>query len=63
MLQAINRLPLNQRIAVILRYYEDLTVEEIADHLKASPSTVRSWLSRAMGELRVSIGESERPDG
>lgn len=52
---AIAGLPHRQRIAVVLRFYEDMTVDEIADVMKTRPGTVKSWLSRAMTRLRQEI--------
>jgi DNA-directed RNA polymerase specialized sigma24 family protein len=36
---------------VVLRYYEDLPVSEIATLLKASPGSVSSALNRALAAL------------
>ena len=51
MLQAISRLPRRQREVIVLRYYEDLPVGEIARVLKASPGSVSSALNRAIAAL------------
>jgi RNA polymerase sigma-70 factor (sigma-E family) len=50
--RALGRLPLRQRAAVMLRYYEDLPEEEIAQILGVSVGTVKSSVSRAMAKLR-----------
>lgn len=50
--RAIAELPVRQRTAVILRYYEDLDVSEIAGVMRISQSSVRSALSRAMESIR-----------
>ena len=52
---AIHALPENQRLAVVLRRYEDLSYEEIAAVLKTSVSSVKSLLFRARGTLRESL--------
>jgi RNA polymerase sigma-70 factor (ECF subfamily) len=52
---AIRNLPENQRIAVILRRYENLPYEEIADVLQTSVSSVKSLLFRARTSLRESL--------
>ena len=49
---AIARLPETQRMAVILRRYEELSYEEIAETLDQSVSAVKSLLFRARTELR-----------
>lgn len=48
----LDRLPERQRAAVVLRYYEDLTENEIAETLGVSVGTVKSTVSRAMAKLR-----------
>lgn len=49
---AIQALPENQRMAVILRRYEDRSYEEIAEILDLSLSAVKSLLFRARADLR-----------
>lgn len=50
--QAIDALPETQRMAVVLRRYEELSYEEIADVLKLSVPAVKSILFRARADLR-----------
>ena len=50
--QAINSLPELQRMAIVLRRYEDMPYEEIAEVLKLSVPAVKSILFRARAELR-----------
>jgi RNA polymerase sigma-70 factor (ECF subfamily) len=52
---AIANLPETQRMAVVLRRYEELSYEEIAEALDQSVSAVKSLLFRARTELRVSL--------
>lgn len=52
---AIAKLPETQRMAVVLRRYEQLSYEEIADVLKLSVSAVKSLLFRARTTLRESL--------
>ena len=49
---AIARLPETQRMALVLRRYEDLSYEEIAEILELSLPAVKSLLFRARTELR-----------
>ncbi len=46
-------LPETQRAAIVLRYQEDLTPEEIADALGAPLATVKSQLQRGLKLLRA----------
>ena len=52
---AIAALPEAQRLAVVLRRYEQMPYEEIAGVLKLSVSAVKSLLFRARGTLRESL--------
>lgn len=51
----IAALPVNQRAVVVLRYYEDLAMTEIAELLGRPPSTVRSDLRRGLARLRKEL--------
>lgn len=53
----VERLPAKQRVAVVLRYYEDLTEAETAAALGVSVSAVKSRTSRAIAELRSVLTE------
>ena len=50
--QMVQTLSQDQREAVILFYYEDLPIKEIAQIVGAAPGTVRVRLSRAREQLR-----------
>lgn len=50
--KAIGLLPDTQRMALVLRRYEELSYEEIADVLDLSVPAVKSLLFRARSELR-----------
>jgi len=52
---AIAKLPETQRMAVILRRYDELSYEEIAETLDQSVSAVKSLLFRARTELRENL--------
>jgi RNA polymerase sigma factor (sigma-70 family) len=51
----IRRLPARQRAVVVLRFYEDLALVDIATLLDRPASTVRSDLRRALMTLRESL--------
>jgi len=52
LVRALRGLPRRQRVAVILRYWEDLSVEEAAEAMGCSTGTVRSNASRGLARLR-----------
>jgi len=53
---AIAELPETQRMAVVLRRYEELSYEQIAEVLDQSVPAVKSLLFRARTELRARLG-------
>lgn len=53
---AIVGLPFEQRAAFVLRLFEDLTYEEIAQILSISPAAVRGRLHRARRQLTRTLG-------
>jgi RNA polymerase sigma-70 factor (ECF subfamily) len=53
--KAIAALPEVQRMAVVLRRYEQMPYEEIAEVLKITVPAVKSLLFRARGTLRDSL--------
>lgn len=52
---AIQSLPSRQRAVVVLRFYEDQSVPQIARLLRAPEGTVKSDLHRAMATLRKEL--------
>lgn len=54
-------LPEQQKMAVILRYQEDLNPGEIAELLEMPVATVKSHLRRALEALRAKVGRPEAP--
>ena len=53
----VGELPAPARMAVVLRYQEDLTPEEIARVLDRPVATVKSQLQRALKTLREKLGK------
>lgn len=52
---AIQRLPFRQRAAIVLRFYEGLSENEVADVLGCRPGTVGSAVHRGLARLREVI--------
>ncbi len=55
---ALETLPLDQRQAVVLRYYADLTVPEIGKALGCREGTVKSRLHRALNRLSGALQQT-----
>ena len=58
----VRSLPPRQRAVVVLRYYEDLSEQQIADTLGCSRGNVKSTAHRALKALRAAISQ-ESTDG
>lgn len=52
----LRRLPDRQRMAVVLRFYEDLSEAEIAELLDCRPGTVKSLIHRGLAKVKKEIG-------
>lgn len=52
MMEELWKLPDNYRTTLYLYYYEELTVDEIADVLGKSRNTIGSWLTRGKRKLK-----------
>jgi RNA polymerase sigma-70 factor (sigma-E family) len=59
MWQVLQALPLRQRAAIVLRYYEDLTEAQTADVLRCPVGTVKSLVSRGLERLRAELSGGE----
>jgi RNA polymerase sigma-70 factor (ECF subfamily) len=55
--EAVGALDPQKRLVIVLRYWLDLSVEEIAGALGIPVGTVASRLSRALSQLRVVLEE------
>ncbi|GII97472.1 SigE family RNA polymerase sigma factor [Sinosporangium siamense] len=59
----LKRLPRKQRAVLVLRYYEQLTDDEIAGVLGISSGTVRSHASLGLGKLRSAVPRPQTAKG
>ena len=60
---ALRRLSERRRTAVVLRYWGDLSTDEIAVVMGCRPGTVSSLLHRGIESLRKQLGDEELRDG
>lgn len=58
LLQALATLGPQDRAVLVLRYWEDLSIEQTADMLRTSSGAVRTRSSRALAKLRVLLGDA-----
>ncbi len=54
----VKSLPPRQRAVIVLRYYEDLSEQEIAEALGCSRGTVKSTAHHALKTLRAALGSA-----
>jgi RNA polymerase sigma factor (sigma-70 family) len=61
----VKSLPPRQRAVIVLRYYEDLSEQQIADVLGCSRGNVKSTAHHALRSLRATLAthSTEAPDG
>lgn len=55
--EAVAQLPERQRTALVLRYFADLDVDEVAEVMGATNQAVRNLTHRALKRLREMLGE------
>lgn len=58
---ALAELPPRQRATLVLRYYCDQTVDQVAEVMGCSAGTVKSQTSKGLASLRLALGAG-RPD-
>jgi RNA polymerase sigma-70 factor (sigma-E family) len=51
-------LPARQRAVLVLRYYEDMSEQQIAQILGCAPGTVKSQASKGLSKLRAALREA-----
>ncbi len=54
--RALGALSPQQRTAVVLRFYDDLTVADVAQHMGLATGTVKRYLSDALDRLAAEVG-------
>lgn len=57
--QAISKLNSRYKSIIILKYFEGLTINEIAFIMEKPVGTIKTWLNKALSELRIVLREEE----
>lgn len=57
LVDGLNRLSVDDRLVIALRWFEEMNEAEMAVVLGVRPGTVKSRLSRAMARLRTALVE------
>lgn len=62
---ALEKLPHRYRTVVILRYFEDMKIQDIAKALDENPNTIKTRLYKSLELLRIDLqeGADERVEG
>lgn len=55
----IAKLPPKYQMVIVLKYYRDLTITEIAELLGKPDGTIRTWLHKALKMMREDMGSGE----
>ncbi len=58
---ALRDLPHRQRSALVLRYYEDMGIDDIADAMGISRNSVKTHLQRGLAALDHRLGDPTEP--
>jgi RNA polymerase sigma-70 factor (ECF subfamily) len=60
--KALEALPDKYRTVIVLRYFEDLKIEEIAEILNENINTVKTHLYKSLEKLRIHMSELSEED-
>jgi len=55
----VETLPQQQRIALVLKFQEDMKIDDIATAMAKSPGAVKLLIHRGVGRLRLNLGDGE----
>ena len=58
LLPAVMELPVRQRAVLVMRYFEDLSIEQTAAVLGCSTGTIKSQTHYALSKLRVALADA-----
>lgn len=60
--QALSQIPPNQRAAIIMRYYLDMSEDEMSEELNSPAGTIKWWLHAAKQRLERQLHDLRSPE-
>ena len=57
--EALDLLPVQEKAIVVMKYFEEKKIEEIAEILDENVNTIKSKLYRSLKKLRIQLMEEE----
>ena len=57
--QSLKRLKPHYRDVIILKFFEDLTVQQIAEILDKPEGTIKTWLRRSLQDMKGILKEED----
>lgn len=57
--EALDRLPEKYRIVIVLRYFEDMKIGDIAEILNENENTIKTRLYKGLSKLKIDLIEDE----
>ncbi|WP_237087966.1 sigma-70 family RNA polymerase sigma factor [Paenibacillus bovis] len=61
LVQAVQQLDYMYRECIVLYYFQEMSIQEIADQLKSKENTIKSRLARGRSQLRRLLEEDKQP--
>ena len=60
LLRRLDTIPENQKTALLLRVQRELSYKEIAEVMKTTESSVKTWIHRARLDLKSSLSSTDK---
>jgi RNA polymerase sigma-70 factor (ECF subfamily) len=57
--EQIAKLSPSYRMVIVLKYYRDMTIGQIAEIMEKPDGTIKTWLHKALKQLRTELGEQK----
>ncbi|MHA6482094.1 sigma-70 family RNA polymerase sigma factor [Paenibacillus sp. strain BS8-2] len=60
--EQLAKLPPHLRMVIVLKYYRDMTITQVAEMMEKPDGTIRTWLHKALQQLRTDMTERKEVD-